>query len=104
MGRQKKRFKIPKQKNKMTDNSIATYTVGIKEDDSNHGGDAEKKDNIVQEQPTDDTAADIETGKETDSSTPPLKTKPFIVLVACCAALGGLIFGYDIAGKDLQDE
>jgi len=26
------------------------------------------------------------------------KTKPFIVLVACCAALGGLIFGYDIAG------
>lgn len=25
-------------------------------------------------------------------------TKPFIVLVACCAALGGLIFGYDIAG------
>ena len=27
-----------------------------------------------------------------------LKTKPFIVLVACCAALGGLIFGYDIAG------
>jgi SP family sugar:H+ symporter-like MFS transporter len=27
-----------------------------------------------------------------------LRTKPFIVLVACCAALGGLIFGYDIAG------
>jgi sugar porter (SP) family MFS transporter len=26
------------------------------------------------------------------------RTKPFIVLVACCAALGGLIFGYDIAG------
>ncbi len=28
----------------------------------------------------------------------PEKTKPFIVLVACCAALGGLVFGYDIAG------
>ena len=28
----------------------------------------------------------------------PLKTKPFIILVACCAALGGLIFGYDIGG------
>jgi len=26
------------------------------------------------------------------------RTKPFIVLVAACAALGGLIFGYDIAG------
>lgn len=26
------------------------------------------------------------------------RTKPFIVLVAVCAALGGLIFGYDIAG------
>jgi sugar porter (SP) family MFS transporter len=26
------------------------------------------------------------------------KSKPFIILVACCAALGGLIFGYDIAG------
>ena len=26
------------------------------------------------------------------------RTKPFIILVAVCAALGGLIFGYDIAG------
>ena len=26
------------------------------------------------------------------------RTKPFIILVACVAALGGLIFGYDIAG------
>jgi sugar porter (SP) family MFS transporter len=26
------------------------------------------------------------------------RTKPFIVVVASCAALGGLIFGYDIAG------
>jgi hypothetical protein len=26
------------------------------------------------------------------------KTKKFIILVAICAALGGLIFGYDIAG------
>jgi hypothetical protein len=26
------------------------------------------------------------------------KTKPFIILIACCAALGGLIFGYDIGG------
>jgi sugar porter (SP) family MFS transporter len=26
------------------------------------------------------------------------RTKPFVVMVASCAALGGLIFGYDIAG------
>ena len=26
------------------------------------------------------------------------KTKSFITLVACCASLGGLIFGYDIGG------
>jgi sugar porter (SP) family MFS transporter len=26
------------------------------------------------------------------------RTKPFITLVACCAALGGLVFGYDIGG------
>ena len=29
---------------------------------------------------------------------PVKKTKPFIILVAAIAALGGLIFGYDIAG------
>lgn len=28
----------------------------------------------------------------------PKRTKPFIVLIACVAALGGLVFGYDIAG------
>jgi SP family myo-inositol transporter-like MFS transporter 13 len=33
-----------------------------------------------------------------DAAYVPEKTKPFIVLVASCAALGGLIFGYDIAG------
>lgn len=32
------------------------------------------------------------------SYTVPTRTKPFIILVACAAALGGLIFGYDIGG------
>lgn len=32
------------------------------------------------------------------SHTIPHRTKKFIILVACVAALGGLIFGYDIAG------
>lgn len=45
--------------------------------------------------------SDGESGKEESvraSQTMPNKTKPFIFLVASVAALGGLIFGYDIAG------
>mmetsp|Transcript_5737 Transcript_5737/g.16156 ORF Transcript_5737/g.16156 Transcript_5737/m.16156 type:complete len:564 (-) Transcript_5737:130-1821(-) len=57
-----------------------------------------------------DKKYDIETGgksrhdnemvalRSAASATKPNRTKPFIVLVAICAALGGLIFGYDIAG------
>jgi sugar porter (SP) family MFS transporter len=48
--------------------------------------------------PSSATSQDEELGKEDDEAFVPQKTKPFIVLVACCAALGGLIFGYDIAG------
>lgn len=40
-------------------------------------------------------------GKDLDSEVISPKTKPFVILIACCAALGGLIFGYDIAGKTL---
>jgi hypothetical protein len=109
----------------MTDNAIpTTNTAGdtMKEEyvvyaSSNHDGgleddataDAEqtKDDNILpQEKPMDETQtalSDIEIGKETITTTLPRKTKPFIVLVACCAALGGLIFGYDIAGKKAFD-
>jgi len=47
---------------------------------------------------TDDEASyDKELAKDT-SEAKTKRTKPFIVLVAICAALGGLIFGYDIAG------
>jgi SP family sugar:H+ symporter-like MFS transporter len=43
--------------------------------------------------------SDLELAKHKDHEEPmALRTKPFIVLVASCAALGGLIFGYDIAG------
>jgi SP family sugar:H+ symporter-like MFS transporter len=41
--------------------------------------------------------SDLELAKDKDKDHG-LRTKPFIILVACCAALGGLIFGYDIAG------
>mmetsp|Transcript_16196 Transcript_16196/g.18652 ORF Transcript_16196/g.18652 Transcript_16196/m.18652 type:complete len:502 (-) Transcript_16196:125-1630(-) len=45
--------------------------------------------------------ADLEKGNDKDveiAASSPKRTKPYIVLVASCAALGGLIFGYDIAG------
>jgi SP family sugar:H+ symporter-like MFS transporter len=44
--------------------------------------------------------SDVEVGVKGKSGlvTASPRTKPFIVVVACCAALGGLIFGYDIAG------
>jgi sugar porter (SP) family MFS transporter len=42
------------------------------------------------------TGIDVETGDL--KAEHEKRTKPFIVLVAVCAALGGLIFGYDIAG------
>jgi hypothetical protein len=64
-------------------------------------------DEIGQERPQDDVAEDglkkpehedrtARQGSVQVDSQP--KTKPFIVLIACCAALGGLIFGYDIGG------
>jgi sugar porter (SP) family MFS transporter len=44
--------------------------------------------------------SDVEAGGKSKSGlvTASPRTKPFIVVVASCAALGGLIFGYDIAG------
>lgn len=36
--------------------------------------------------------------EDQESAFRPKRTKRFIILVAVCAALGGLIFGYDIAG------
>lgn len=53
---------------------------------------------------TQDVSSDLESGdgdaaKFADAGHfHPKKTKKFIVLVACVAAMGGLIFGYDIAG------
>lgn len=49
---------------------------------------------------SDTSTSDIELAKKNEDGalTSSPRTKPFIVLVACCAALGGLIFGYDIAG------
>ena len=72
----------------------------MKEDTSSHGGA-----DAAQEKPKDDAVSDVEIGQEKMEDTAAVafdlnhrKTKPFIVLVAWCAALGGLIFGYDIAG------
>ena len=39
---------------------------------------------------------DIEKATESIASVTLKRTKPFVALVACAAALGGLIFGYDI--------
>ncbi|GKY92305.1 glucose import [Mayamaea pseudoterrestris] len=44
------------------------------------------------------TADEMEAQKAAIYADRPRRTKKFIVLVAVCAALGGLIFGYDIAG------
>ena len=42
---------------------------------------------------------DVEKGGEDAASFVSRRTKPFVALVACAAALGGLIFGYDIVSK-----
>jgi hypothetical protein len=65
---------------------------------------------LKQEQPKQDDTADMEVGggnvlspdtskmvsshRDMDDT----RTQPFVVLIACAAALGGLIFGYDIGG------
>jgi SP family sugar:H+ symporter-like MFS transporter len=56
------------------------------------------KDNAELSSGSNDSDVELAKDKKDQEATTPLKTKPFIVLVACCAALGGLIFGYDIAG------
>lgn len=47
---------------------------------------------------TENSFSDVEMGDGASSEAAPPRTKRFIVLVACVAALGGLIFGFDIAG------
>ena len=42
-----------------------------------------------------DSGSDIESGEPIKDKAN--RTKPFIILIASVAALGGLIFGYDIA-------
>ena len=42
------------------------------------------------------SSADVEKGGEEAAKIIAKRTKPFVALVACAAALGGLIFGYDI--------
>jgi len=44
------------------------------------------------------TGTGADAANNNNNSAKEKRTKPFIVLVAICAALGGLIFGYDIAG------
>jgi sugar porter (SP) family MFS transporter len=64
----------------------------------------EPTDNFLKEKSSssqqDTSTSDVEVAKTTEDGalTSIPRTKPFIVLVASCAALGGLIFGYDIAG------
>lgn len=59
-------------------------------------GDVElMKEEHVSEDSTEDLKDNM---KDMDSEKHVKRTKPFIVLVAAIAALGGLIFGYDIAG------
>jgi sugar porter (SP) family MFS transporter len=50
------------------------------------------------EPPAPKGTVDIESASVDHEPPAPKRTKSFIVLVAMCAALGGLIFGYDIAG------
>jgi hypothetical protein len=95
---------------KMADSAIPANTVGMmkEEDTSSHGGAEDAERNSTKDGDDAGAASDVEAAggedklEETDAvaiDLTPRKTKPFIVLVACCAALGGLIFGYDIAGK-----
>jgi hypothetical protein len=69
------------------------------------------KETLKQEQPKQDETADMEVGGggdvlSPDTTKPVLshrdmddtRTQPFVVIIACAAALGGLIFGYDIGG------
>ena len=56
---------------------------------------------VVPEDTQDGSFSDIEVGASNDKEIDnykPERTKKFIILLACVAALGGLIFGYDIAG------
>ena len=70
------------------------------EDDIAPGHDVELA-NALQEDSMNNAIDHTDKNDPTNNSIKPdkiKKTKPFIVLVAFCAALGGLIFGYDIAG------
>jgi len=71
----------------MTSSTFSSAPSEVQQDDKSHSS-------------TDDHSSfDLEAGPTGGEATASAKkTKPFIVLVAICAALGGLIFGYDIAG------
>ena len=94
----------------MADSANLANAVDVmkEEDTSSPGGAEDVKRNSTKDGDDAAAASDVEAAggedklEETDAvaiDLTPRKTKPFIVLVACCAALGGLIFGYDIAGK-----
>lgn len=56
-------------------------------------------DDLKDIEPTQDSLSDPESGDDLVlNEYHPKRTKKFIILVACVAAFGGLIFGYDIAG------
>ena len=76
--------------------------VNVKDISTVEMADVNKDDASSDKNTTMETVKDLETGsddtftEEAIASIP--RSKPIVVLIACCAALGGLIFGYDIAG------
>jgi len=48
------------------------------------------------------TSSDVEKAGEEAANIISQRTKPFVAIVACAAALGGLIFGYDIVSCELN--
>lgn len=57
-----------------------------------------EKDGEVPVVSTETTKENIDIDEEEPIAKEDLRTKPFIIMVSTAAALGGLIFGYDIGG------